>query len=317
MKRLIWWLLIAGFVYWGATSDTLVNYFNDNEAEIQAKIENFTEGADSLFAKIENFVIENTEGMSDSMVFSRVVFILCCYSMVLSIICFFAFRRAARNRRTSVDLEFNIYYGIAALLLMAFGQESTHWWGVIAIQMCCHIMLYPLFFIPFYGRIQGLVATIYDLLFLGIGGLYVWFYISVDSTFGTMILALAAAFVAVMFYIIDRKEIYCPKCKRYMNSIIVWTRENDDNIHHEDIDKDVATEYRDTYKVDEYGNKTLVNSVATKWRHVKYTELSWTHHVTERHQCPLCHHEWDVNTSERQSKSLEYGKRMYNLFNRK
>ena len=291
-SRIIWLIAVGIFVYWGAAYDTLGNFI-ERAADKLTAIEFSVETGNGVLAKFEHFI---TKVRFNNFV-NKFLLALSCLALVLSIAYYFILHKAATARDTVDEICMLITQAIIAVLLTLFGHNSLHWWTIITVHISCFLIVYPLYYIPLYKYFKWLVAMVYDILVLSIGGIFIAFYTDEPNTLTYTILFFITCALACVYYLTHRKLDHCPSCNKYIS---IASKRIIDSERTRTIDGEswVATQRVDTYKVDSNGQKKLIKSIETGWKKVYYKYKEITTNYTDHLSCPNCGHKWRKSGKE-------------------
>ena len=303
LGRIIWLLLVAAFVYWGASSDTLSNWLNnlvDNAEPLTAQTEEFT---NSFIEKINA-----ADEVQMIIYYNRILLVISCLALVLSILYRFVLKETAIKRDLYDNVKDFLLYSVVAVLLTAFHHSAFNWWTLPAIPFACMMLVYPLLYIPYYRYFRWVFAFFYNLLTLIVGGFYLAGCLTNPSLIGK-ILSLVFAGLAVWYFLTHRKFDSCAGCKRYVNIHHINHTIDKTEIDYQDVDTTVATGYIETTKYDKYGHKVGTTTKETGSKRVTYTSKIIKKYYTDLFRCPYCGYEYTETGVDEQMKSLGYKER--------
>lgn len=239
--------------------------------------------------------IDTINSMSEAQLnvfFNRVLLGFSCLAFLLSVVYRFALKKVAMERAKTAELNSLIWDASICILLTLFDHSVCHWWTIPAVPIFSFDIAYPLLYIPKYKHFRWMFAMVYDFMTVTLGFLFFFGIMYGEGGLLAKVLGLVAAVLAFLYYVTHRKFHYCPNCKKYVN---IRTDVCYDNTTEQVVGSrmvDVATEYRDTYRVDSSGNKTCVSSVAIAWDKVKKNVVSVRREYFYSYSCPYCGHKW-------------------------
>lgn len=302
LSNLVWIVAIGLFVYFGATSKEFSSFLTEALEGVEPALESTGEFIGAVAEKIP-------DDANPASILNGILLTMSCVALVLSLLYRFLFKDTALKRDTYDEVKDLLLYSGASVLLSAFVQDEAHWWTLLAVPLCSYVLVYPLFYIPYYRFFKWVAAALYDLLVLIIGIFYISIYFGEYASLVTGILALFAIVFAGWFYWANRKHDHCPKCKRYVNIDRTGAEIADKRVDYSDHDEKVATQVMERYKIGKDGRKEVVDRTPVAWKRIKYTikktEIDYTVHL----KCPYCGHEFTAREYDEKSKTLSYGER--------
>lgn len=285
-SRILWFIAVGIFVYWAAAYDTFANFLES----IFTKLEPLG----VIIDKYTNIAIDYLNSINHTQgnrLLNRILLGFSILALILSVVYRFALKNLAAERHYTKELNSLIQDAAICVVLTLFAHNNIHWWSILAIPMFSFVILYPLLFIPYYRFFRWVYAIPYDILAFGLG--FFTFVIQMtQATLGGKILGVIFAAIATWYFITHRKFKYCLSCKKYTNLDILCIYDTAVEREWEGGKTRVATGYDYTYKIDSYGNKTLISKTATGYKEVIAKHKSTTYSWCYKYTCPYCGHIW-------------------------
>ena len=301
ISSIIKFVLIALFVYWGATTDTLYNYISDWSDKTVAWLEGNEDKVDQFFDYLNN--LDEDRMMRN---YNMAIFICSCVAFVLSLLYRLVLGKSAKQRGVYDNLSDYTWLAAVAVLLTAFKHDSANWWAVPSFPIFMFIFIYPLLYIPYYRYLRWIPAFIYDALTIFGGFVYVALVPMYDGSLVCKIMLLLTTLGAFWFMWAHRKFDTCRGCKKYVYNKHIDRHIDETVIDYRDVNTTVATGYETIEKYDKYGHKVGSTTRETGWKRAKYTIKTVTKYHTDTYECCNCGHQYTETGSEEYKKSLPY-----------
>lgn len=297
ISRIVFVIVVVGGGWWATSS---------------GKIDEFIETTPPLWQEVSDNTTQSVEKLSSDE-FGKMYnyFLLGCsaLALTLSILYLFIFKRVAVKRNTTDDLHGLVIMSIISVALTCYISNSINWWKILAIPLFCYVYIYPLFYLPYYRYLRWVAADLYALIGFLLAGLHLVLFSEDNPGFIATILSLISAGLAYWFFHTHYRRESCPSCKKHVNILHTDHHIDSKYVDYKDIKTKAATGYKDTYKVDGYGNKSLISSVATGWRTIFYTNKITRINFTDHFKCPNCGYKFTKQDFIEETKRLGYKKR--------
>lgn len=303
-SRIIKLALLALFVYWGATTDTLYNIiadWSDRTVEwLEANEDKVDQAIDYLIALDDEKAMRN---------YNMAMFICSCVAFALTLLYRLVLGKSAKQRGVYDNLSDYTWLAAIAVLLTAFKHDSANWWAVMSFPIFMFIFIYPLLYIPYYRYLRWIPAFIYDTLTIFSGFIYVTLVPMYDGSLVCKIMLLLITLGAFWFMWAHRKFDTCAGCKKYVYNKHIDHHIDETEISYSDVDTSVSTGYRITQKINSDGRVISETKTPTGYKRVKYTIKRVTKYYTDTFECCNCGHQYTETGDEENTKSLAYKER--------